>query len=160
MRPHSKLSPFHHLSTLDVTHVKKDTRPSVFFMQLKTAQAWEQGYCQARVATCIVEQWAALRLCSTLRLTLDSQAHQGQDSLHCPFWDAWHTHLQVYAKETKQTICIHIKKQCFTAMLSTMHTEGDTHLIMTARHTPPPCVGIQQNYEHGNIQNGYKFSTL
>ena len=83
MRPHSKLSPFHHLSTLDVTHVKKDTRPSV--LQLKTVQAWEQGYCQARAATCTVEQWAALHLSSTLRLTLDSQAHQGQDSLHSPF---------------------------------------------------------------------------
>ena len=36
-----RLSHFYHLSTLDVTHVRKDTRPSTFFVQLKTAQAWE-----------------------------------------------------------------------------------------------------------------------
>jgi len=30
-----QLSPFYHLSTLDVTHVRKDARPSAFFMQLK-----------------------------------------------------------------------------------------------------------------------------
>ena len=33
---HIQLSPFYHLSTLDVTHVRKDTRPSMFFMQPKT----------------------------------------------------------------------------------------------------------------------------
>ena len=41
---HSQLSSFHHLSTRDVTHVRRDTRPSMFFVQLKTAWAWEQGY--------------------------------------------------------------------------------------------------------------------
>ena len=40
---HIQLSPLYHLSTLDVTHMTKDTRPSVFFMQPKTARAWEQG---------------------------------------------------------------------------------------------------------------------
>ena len=40
----SPLSPFYHLSTLDVTHVRKDTRPSAFFVQLNTARAWERGY--------------------------------------------------------------------------------------------------------------------
>ena len=43
MHPHSFKS-FYQLSTLDVTHVRKDTRPSVFFMQPKMARAWEQGY--------------------------------------------------------------------------------------------------------------------
>ena len=33
---HVQLSPFYHLSTLDVIHMRKDTRPSVFFMQPKT----------------------------------------------------------------------------------------------------------------------------
>jgi len=37
----AQLTPFYHLSTLDVTH-EKDTRPSAFFMQLKTARASEQ----------------------------------------------------------------------------------------------------------------------
>jgi len=41
---HSQLSSFYYLSTLDVTHVRRDTRPSMFFVQLKTAWAWEQGY--------------------------------------------------------------------------------------------------------------------
>jgi len=40
---HVQLSPFYHLSTLDVTHMKKDTRPSVFFMQPKMVRAWEQA---------------------------------------------------------------------------------------------------------------------
>ena len=39
---HSQLSPFYHLSTLDVMHVIKDTRPSTFLVQLKTAWAWER----------------------------------------------------------------------------------------------------------------------
>ena len=40
---HVQLSPFYHLSTLDVTHVRKDIRPSAFFVQPKTVRAWERG---------------------------------------------------------------------------------------------------------------------
>ena len=37
--------PFYHLSTLDVTHVRKDIRPSSFFRATESGvQAWEQGY--------------------------------------------------------------------------------------------------------------------
>ena len=40
---HVQLSPFYHLSTIDNTHVRKDTRPSAFFLQPKTAWAWDWG---------------------------------------------------------------------------------------------------------------------
>ena len=40
---HDQLSAFYHLSTLDVMHVRKDTRPSVFFVHQKMTQAWERG---------------------------------------------------------------------------------------------------------------------
>jgi len=40
---HVQLNPFYHLSTLDVTHVRKDTSPSATFMQLKMVRDWEQG---------------------------------------------------------------------------------------------------------------------
>ena len=40
---HVQLSPFYHLSTLDVTHVRKDTRPSAFFVQPKTVRVWERS---------------------------------------------------------------------------------------------------------------------
>ena len=36
-------SPFYHLSILDVMHVSKDTRHSIFFILPKTAWAWVQG---------------------------------------------------------------------------------------------------------------------
>ena len=38
---HTQLS--HHLSTPDVTHMRKDTSPSAFFVQPKMVRAWEQG---------------------------------------------------------------------------------------------------------------------
>ena len=41
---HVQLGPFYHLSTLDVTHMRKDTRPFAFLVQPKTVRAWEQGY--------------------------------------------------------------------------------------------------------------------
>ena len=40
----SFLPPFYHLSTFDITHVRKDTRPSVFIVQPKMARAWERSY--------------------------------------------------------------------------------------------------------------------
>jgi len=40
-----QLSPIYQLSTLEVMHMRKGTRPSVFFVhcQTKMAQAWGQG---------------------------------------------------------------------------------------------------------------------
>ena len=43
----TKLSSFYCLSTLDVTHVRKDTRTSAFFLQPKTARVWERNLCCA-----------------------------------------------------------------------------------------------------------------
>jgi len=38
---HAQLSPFYELSTLDIMDMRKDTRPFAFFVQPKTAWAWE-----------------------------------------------------------------------------------------------------------------------
>ena len=48
---HVQLCPFCHLSTLDVTHLRKHTRPFAFFRATESGtRAWERGYCPSVAA--------------------------------------------------------------------------------------------------------------
>ena len=51
---HVQLSPFNHLSTLDVMHVRKHTRPFVFFRATESSmRAWERGYMYVLYYVCL-----------------------------------------------------------------------------------------------------------